>query len=198
MGRLAPGASWWRLAPGARRATLFGLLAAAALTTAAALAWHWQSSALAAAEGAAVAAQDDQRASQQRAAADAASALLVLPPWWSRLPAVPSSDRTPVEQLSADALALAPKLGVEVLRVTFAPLPQASGAPYRSTAMQVELRGPYADVKRWLGELLARRPHSLALKSLDVHRTAEGAAQPGVEASAELRLYERDRALSSN
>jgi hypothetical protein len=92
--------------------------------------------------------------------------------------------------LTADALESAPKVGVQVLRLNLAPLPTVAGAAYRGTSVQAELRGAYPDVKRWLADVLARRPDALALKSVDLRRASTGTA-PGVEASVELRLFER-------
>jgi hypothetical protein len=117
------------------------------------------------------------------------------------IPSAPAGERSPAEQLSADALAFGPQLGVQVQRLTFGSPTHAEGAPYRSTAVQAEVRGSYADIKRWIAELLARRPHSLALKTLDLRRGADANAapaagtQPGsIEASIEWRLFERETA----
>lgn len=79
---------------------------------------------------------------------------------------------------------------MQVLRLNLAPLPTVTGAAYRGTSVQAELRGAYPDVKRWLAKLLARRPDALALKSIDIRRAANSTAA-GVEASIELRLFER-------
>jgi hypothetical protein len=185
--------AWWRLTFSARRFVYASVTLGVAILFAAGFLWRWQAGELATATlGVATAHEETARAQQRAAAAAAGPVASVHLSWWEQLPAGNGdTTRSTVEQLSTDALALAPKLGIEVLRVTLAPQPQVSGAPYRSIAMQVELRGPYAEVKRWLGELLARRPQSLVLKSIDLRRTAEGAAQPGVDASVELRLYER-------
>lgn len=184
------------LTSSARRFVLASAVVAAALAAVTVCAWRWQLVATAEVRQSLTAVQETQALAQQRARAAASAAAMSPVPWWEQLPSAIDADRNPIEQLSADALGVATKLGVEVGRLTFAPQPRANGAPYRSTAMQVELRGPYADVKRWLGELLARRPHSLALKSLDVRRAGEGAAQSGVTASVELRLYERAASTS--
>jgi len=188
--------SWWRLDLGARRWIAAGAIAGVALGTTALLVHQWQETASVGALQSLQSIQRQHVLTVQQAADAFGAAALAPPAWWTLLPAPSVAERSATEQLSIDALALAPKLGVEVGRLTFAPQPQADGAPYRSIAMQVELRGPYADVKRWLSELLARRPHSLALKSLDVRRAGEGATQSGVTASVELRLYERAASAS--
>ena len=182
---------WWRLAVSGRRWIVVGAITVTVVWLIALLVHQWQEAASVVVQQSLQSQQRQHELMTQQAAAASSAAALAPSAWWTLLPALSVAERSTTEQLSIDALALAPKLGVEVGRLTFAPQPQANGAPYRSTAMQVELRGPYADVKRWLGELLARRPHSLALKSLDVRRVGEGAAQSGVTASAELRLYER-------
>lgn len=112
-------------------------------------------------------------------------------PWWTLLPTDGSVAHGGRDSLTSDAMASGSQLNVRISRMSMSPLPSADGAPYQGVAIQIELRGTYPDIKRWLGELLARRSHSLALKSMDMRRTAEGAAQLGVEASIELRLFER-------
>lgn len=183
--------AWWRLEARDRRWALGAAGIVVALLLAGSLAWWWQSAALRDAQTALTDAQREQAAAQQRAANVARAAASAPAPWWTLLPAAPVGERSPAERLSADALMLAPKLGVQLQRMSFSPLPAVDGAPYRGTAVQAELRGSYADVKRWLGELLARRPHSLAVKSADLRRAAEGATSVGaVEASIDLRLFE--------
>jgi len=185
---------WWRLLAEDRRWIAGAALACGSILLAAGAAWWWQSTALAAARQSLAEAQREQAAAQQRIADAARAAASAPAPWWTLLPASPGSERSPADQLSADALMLAPKLGVQLQRMSFSPLPTTDGAPYRSTTVQAELRGPYPDVKRWLGELLARRPHSLAVKSVDLRRGAEGAVPSGtVEASVGLRLFEQPR-----
>jgi len=188
--------AWWCLPAEDRRWIAGAALASGLILLAAGAAWWWQSTALAAARQSLAEAQREQAAAQQRVAHAARSAASAPVPWWTLLPSPLGGERSPAEQLSADALMLAPKLGLQLQRLSFSPLPATDGAPYRSTSVQAELRGPYPDVKRWLGELLARRPHSLAVKSVDLRRGAEGAAQSGsgaVEASIELRLFEPAR-----
>jgi hypothetical protein len=194
--------TWWRMTVADRH----WLLAAAATISATlglgAYAHYWQSTATSDIAHLLAAARDRsdaaRRESQQAHARAAASQ-----PWWAQLSSTAAdagnrpTARTDPEQLSADALALAPKLNVQVQRLTFAPPLQVSGAPYRSTAVQVEVQGPYADIKRWLSELVARRPHTLAVKSTDWRRG--GGANAGavatdtnfVDATIELRLFEQ-------
>lgn len=187
---LARWPSWWRLAADDRWWIGGAAFALGSIALASAAAWLWQTGALTETQQALIDARREQAAVQEHATATARAAAPVPPPWWTLLPPSPANERAPAEQLSADALALAPKLGVQVLRLSMSPLPPADGAPYRATAVQVELRGPYAEVKRWLAELLARRPRTLALRSIDLRRGAEGVGTPGIEASVELRLFE--------
>jgi hypothetical protein len=116
-------------------------------------------------------------------------------PWWAMLPAAAGwQERGAAEHLSAEALASAARLGVQVLRLSTSPQPPEGAAPYRRSVVQVEVKGGYADVKRWLSELLARRPHAMALRSLDVRRgtVVDGGGVPaGIDATVELRLFER-------
>jgi len=189
---LARWPAWWRLPVEDRRWIAGAALASGLILLAGGAAWWWQSTARVAARQSLAEAQREQAAAQQRIADAARAAAAASAPWWTLLPTSPAGERSPVEQLSADALMLAPKLGVQLQRLSFSPLPATDGAPYRSTTVQAELRGPYPDVKRWLGELLARRPHSVAVKSVDLRRAAEDAGPTGaVEASIELRLFER-------
>lgn len=186
---------WWRLQAGDRRWLAGTAGAVALLGVVAGLAWHRQSSELASAAQALAAAEREQAMAQDRSAQSALARAAQPLPWWAQLPAaaVRRGGATAAQQLSADALALAPQLGVRVLRLTMAPVPSEAGAPYRSSAVQVELTGPYAEVKRWLAELLARRPHALVLRSLDMRKAAaaEGGVGQGIEATIELRLFER-------
>jgi hypothetical protein len=186
---------WWWLARLDRHWVLGSGVAAAALLSMGAALGYWQSTETVGVTGALAGIQNDQ-AEQARHAAQRAHARSAEPqPWWSKLPSTAPTPRSAAEQLSADALALAPKVNVQVQRLTFASPSQVTGAPYRSTAVQIEVRGAYADIKRWTGELLARRPHALAVKSIDWRRSgvdaATGTASNATDASIELRLFER-------
>lgn len=199
---LAQWPTWWRLTFSDRQ----WLLAVAAIIIATlglgANTHHWQSTKTIDTARLLAAAQRDQAEAARRESQRAHARAVASQPWWTQLSSAAdlgeiSTARTAPEQLSADALALAPKLNVQVLRLTFAPPAQVSGAPYRSTAVQVEVKGPYADIKRWLSELLARRPHTLAVKSTDWRRSGgvdAGTAASNtntIEATIELRLFEQ-------
>jgi type II secretory pathway pseudopilin PulG len=157
---------------------------------AAALLPSWQSARLRAAQQRLEAANAQSLALQREAAASAPAPS----PWWSRLPiqGARRDGRSTAEQLQADVMASATALSVQVLRVGLQPPSPArpDGPPFVATSVQVELRGSYADIKRWLAELLARRPGALAVKSIDMRRGADVAAS-SLEASVELRLFER-------
>jgi hypothetical protein len=165
-------------------------MAAGLIALAGVAAWQWQALQLRAARQAYESTRADAAQAERKAAEAARAASLVPGPWWMRLPSADLHQRNAAEQLTADALESAPKVGVQVLRLNLAPLPPVVGTPYRSTSVQAELRGHYPDVKRWMADLLARRPDALALKSIDIRRSA-GGASPAVEASIELRLFER-------
>jgi hypothetical protein len=198
---LAGSPLWWRLAAADRR-WIAGAAVSTVLVLASAgmLAW-WQDRAIVQARLELSAAEHEQALAAQQAEASAKARSEAKAPWWTLLPAAPAGERSAAEQLSADVLALGPQLGVQVQRLTFGAPTHAEGAPYRSTAVQAEVRGSYADIKRWIAELLARRPHSLALKTLDLRRGSDANAavaanaQPGsIEASIEWRLFERETA----
>jgi hypothetical protein len=184
---------WWQLELHERRwvtgaAALVGLIVVMGV-----FAWQRQAAVMVAATQAITAAQ---QALVQERAAQAAMVRGAEPlPWWANLPApVGLQERGAAEHLSAEALASAARLGVQVLRLSTSPQPPEGAAPYRRSVVQVEVKGGYADVKRWLSELLARRPHALALRSLDVRRgpVGEGGGlSSGIEATVELRLFER-------
>lgn len=192
--------AWWRLAESDRRWVLGAAALGAAILLSAAAFLLWQGAAGAELRQEQDAYRSKQDRMQQRAAAEARAAASAAAPWWSQIPADKVDQRSAAEQLSADALAIAPPLNVQVLRMSMAPMAMAEAAPYRGITVRVELRGTYPDVKRWLSELLARRPHSLGLRSLDLRRGAEGAAAQGIEASVELRLFEQasDRAKGAS
>lgn len=182
--------AWWRRTAADRQWAWAFAMAAGLMALAGVAAWQWQALQLHAARQAYETTRAEAAQAERMAAEAARAALLVPGPWWMRLPSADLHQRNAAEQLTADALESAPKIGVQLLRLNLAPLPPVVGTPYRGTSVQAELRGAYPDVKRWLGELLARRPDALALKSIDVRR-ASGGASPGAEASIELRLFER-------
>jgi hypothetical protein len=188
---------WWRLSATDRRWVAGAAACLALLCSAAAACAWWQSRATAEAQLQLTQAQHEQALAAQRAAQDERARAEAKAPWWTRVPSAATAQRSAAEQLSADALALAPKLGVQVQRLTFGAPSHTEGAPYRSTSVQAEVRGSYADIKRWIAELLARRPNALALKSVDLRRgpgdaTELTVAQAGsIEASIEWRLFER-------
>ena len=193
--------TWWRLVDVDRRWLLASAGVIATMLALGGFAHHWQSTQTTDTAAQLAAAQRNQTEATQRAAQQAAARAGQPQPWWTKLSSSAATaeptPRTAPEQLSADALALAPKLNVQVLRLTFTPPAQVTGAPYRSTTVQAEVKGPYADIKRWLSELLARRPHTLAVKSTDLRRgtgpdaaAAAGAATDPIEATIELRLFE--------
>ena len=198
---LARSTLWWLLTAADRRWIAGAAIGIALLGASVGLLAWWQERAIGQARRELVEAQREQALAAQQAADSAKARAEVRAPWWTLLPAAAAGERSAAEQLSADALALGPELGVQVQRLTFGSPAHAEGAPYRSTAVQAEVRGSYADIKRWIAELLARRPHSLALKTLDLRRGADAnvapvaGAQPGsIEASIEWRLFERETA----
>jgi hypothetical protein len=184
---------WWQVELRDRRWVMVAAALLGLMVLVGAFAWQWQAAAVAAATEAIAAAE---QAQVQERAAQAAMVRGAEPlPWWAKLPAAAGwQERGAAEHLSAEALASAARLGVQVLRLSTSPQPPEGAAPYRRSVVQVEVKGGYADVKRWLSELLARRPHALALRSLDVRRGAVvdgGGAPSGIEATVELRLFER-------
>lgn len=60
----------------------------------------------------------------------------------------------------------------------------ASSGPARS--LQVELQGPYAAIKRWLGQAVSQQAQALALLSLELRPV--GAAEEGGQAPLVFRL----------
>jgi len=194
-------ATWWRFVDADRKWFVATAAVVAATLALGGFAHRWQSATTTDTARLLATTEQDQAEAARRETQQAAARAATPQPWWTKLssPAATAehaTDRTAAEQLSADALALAPKLNVQVLRLTFAPSAQVTGAPYRSTTVQVEVKGPYADIKRWLGELLARRPHTLAVKSTDLRRGTDAAAAGGtavdpIEATIELRLFEQ-------
>lgn len=189
------GTLWWRLVRSDRQWALGSIVAAIVMLLAGGLAGYGQSKVGADMTSALAGTQRDQADARQRAARQTSDRAMQPRPWWSQLPEAVAGERSAAEQLSADALAMAPKLGVQVQRLTFAPPSQVAGSPYRGTAVQIEVRGRYADIKRWIGELLARRANTLAVKSIDWRRggvdAATGAAPSATEVSIDLRLFER-------
>ena len=195
--------AWWRLVDVDRRWLQASAATIATMLALGALAHHWQSTQTADAAAQLAAAQHDQTEAAQRESQQAAARAGQPQPWWTKLSssaatAEPTTPRSAPEQLSADTLALALKLNVQVLRLQFTPPAQVTGAPYRSTTVQAEVKGPYGDIKRWLSELLARRPHTLAVKSTDLRRgtgtdaaTAAATGTDPIEATIELRLFEQ-------
>lgn len=111
--------------------------------------------------------------------------------WWGLLPSESAIAHSGPDSLTSVAMVAAKDLHIRIVRMSFSALPRTGGAPYSAVAVQVELRGAYSDLKRWLDEVLSRRPRALVLRSIDLRRAAENAAQPSVEASVELRLFER-------
>lgn len=202
---LARWPAWWRLSMSDRQWLLAAVAIIVAMLGFGTWVHHWQSATTTDTAHLLSAAQRDQTEGARRESQEARERATAPRPWWAELSSSAdrgevSSARSAPEQLSADALALAPRLNVQVQRLTFAPPAQLSGAPYRSTVVQAEVKGPYADIKRWLSELLARRPHTLAVKSTDWRRT--GGAEAGaatadanmIEATVELRLFEQSPA----
>lgn len=187
--------AWWQLQSGDRRWAVGGGAALGLLVLVGVVAWHAQAAAMAMAARALAEAQSQQLEAGQRAMQMAAARGEEPQPWWARLASAPvnSRERSSPEQLSADALALASKVGVRVQRLSMSPQLHDSAAVYRRTVVQVELKGAYADVKRWLSALLARRPSVLALRSMDLRRAdvaMGGVADSGIEATVELRFFE--------
>ncbi|MBN8486841.1 MAG: hypothetical protein J0M20_03765 [Burkholderiales bacterium] len=166
------------------------------LTTTAAATW-WQ------AHASRHLAQQLRRAQSEQAAAAQRAALQVVPPahhpapWWATLPTTVADQRSAAEQFSADAITLGPAWGVQVLQLSFASPTQADAAPYRKTTVQTQLRGTYVDIKRWLAEMLARRPRTLALESLDLRRVVEANMASNevpaglIDVAVEWSLFER-------
>jgi hypothetical protein len=188
---------WWRLTAADRRWVTVAAASLGFLLALTAMATWWQLHAYRHVTQQLADARRAQALMAQEADANAKARAQIKPPWWTLVPASPTGERSAAEQLSADALALGPKLGVQVQRLTFGSPAHAEGARYRSTAVQAEVRGSYADIKRWIAELLARRPRSLALKTLDLRRALDAGAvsastQSGsIDASIEWRLFER-------
>jgi hypothetical protein len=188
--------AWWRLNAGDRRWALVAGAVTSLFVLAGGFACQRQTVSMVLATQALAEAQQGQAQAQQRLAQAAAIRRAEPLAWWAQLPSATPGlpERSSADQFSADALALAPKLGVQVLRLSISQQPAEDAALYRRTAVQVELKGAYGGVKRWLSELLARRPHALALRSLDVRRgsVVDGGGVPaGIEATVELRLFER-------
>lgn len=184
---------WWQLETRERRWMMVAAALLGLMVLVGAFAWQRQAAAMVAATEAIAAAGQAQ--AQERTAPAALIRGAEPLPWWSKLSAAAGwQERGAAERLSAEALASAARLGVQVLRLSTSPQPSEGAAPYRRYVVQVEVKGGYADVKRWLSELLARRPHALALRSLDVRRGTAvdgGGASSGIEATVELRLFER-------
>ena len=183
--------AWWRLSRSARRDTMIALVAVAALFLAVAVGCWWQLHAERSAQEALGGLKQD-LAVVEKAAAEATRKMASGPlPWWTHLRAPVVGEKTLAETVATEALSLASKLELQTGRVSLSEVEHVTGAPYRSVTLRAELRGPYSDIKRWLSEVLARRPYSLALKSIDTRRAADGAVEPRVEATVELRLFER-------
>ena len=190
--RLPAMPAWWQRQVAADRLciliTSVGLLLGSAIAGAA---WYWQDGQLRDARHSLNEAVTGSALERAKADALAQSSASTPKPWWALLPPDAAAGQSSRDSLTSDAMVSASELNVRILRMSLSQPPRAEEAPYLGVAVQVELRGAYPDIKRWLGELLARRSQSLALKSMDLRRAAEGTAQPGVEASIELRLFER-------
>lgn len=191
--RLRWPAWWWQIESRERRWVMVAVALLGLMVSVGAFAWQRQAAAMVAATEAIAAAE---QAQVQERAAQAAMVRGAEPlPWWAKLPAAAGwQERGAAEHLSAEALASAARLGVQVLRLSTSPQPPEGAAPYQRSVVQVEVKGGYADVKRWLSELLAWRPRALALRSLDVRRGPVGeggGVSSGIEATVELRLFER-------
>jgi hypothetical protein len=187
---LASYPAWWRLTASDRQWLTAWVMVAGLVASIGILAWRWQVLPLSEARLARDSVQEEAARAEQGGAEATRMPQPAKGSWWTRLPLADHQQRHAAEQLTADALESAPKVGVQVLRLDLTPLPSVTGTPYRGTSVHAELRGAYPDVKRWLAELLARRPDALALKSIDIRRAANNTAA-GVEASIELRLFER-------
>lgn len=145
--------------------------------------WQWQLGQQVAAQVAADAAQAQAR--QQAAAADAARVAQALAQRWQAVPVAPSADA-----VSAHGLVAARAVGLRVLKVQTRERQPLPGQPaITQQVLQWELLGPYAELKQWLSEMLARHD-TLALNQLSLDLAA-GAAQGGVQASVELGLLGR-------
>lgn len=182
---------WYRLASVDRLCILAATVGLLLGSATAGAVWHWQGGQLQDARHSLDEAVTASAVDKARVDALSRSSVSLPKPWWGLLPTDASAGHGGRDSLTSDAMAAASELNVRILRMSLSPLSRAEGAPYLGVAVQVELRGAYPDIKRWLGEMLARRSQSLALTSMDLRRAAEGSAQPGVEASIELRLFER-------
>lgn len=170
---------------------MFALAAVAALFSAGAVGYWWQLQAERSTQ-AALGEFRQQLAAAEKATVEVAGTAASKPlPWWTELRAPVVGEKALAEAVAAEALTSASKLSLQAVRVSLSEVDHLNGAPYRSATLRAELRGSYSDIKHWLSEVLARRPHSLALRSMDLRRAADGSSAPSVEASVELRLFER-------
>lgn len=187
--------AWWRLHASDRRWVLMCAAALFVLTASGMVAWLTQGAARTSALHALTEAEAKLAESRRIATQRAAASVPDRPPWWAQLGRGNGAggEGAATEKLSADALALADKVGVQVVRMSFSRDQSESPPMYRRTVVQLELKGRYPGVKQLLSELLARRPGVLALRAMDLRRAESSkadAAASDIDASIELRLFE--------
>lgn len=135
---------------------------------------------------------------QERAAPgtgdDAKTAVLVRSaPWWHAVARRASSEPTTPSLVAAQVTAAIAQNTLRLSRLELGPQPQATGAPYRTTPMSLQVEGPYPEIKVWLAELLARHPGRLAVMSIELRRVADDSTSP-VQAQIQLLAFDSSHA----
>lgn len=183
---------WWRLHPSDRQWLGIGAVAASGLAAFGLAFLAWQQAELDIARQRLTEAQEA-HTTARRMSAGAAKAGPAPLPWWDLLPVHARRPGATAEgRLGHDVLMAASAQELRVNAMRFSNSSHVPGSPYRTTALRVELIGPYPSVKGWLREVLGRRPHDLVLRSLDIRRPEpDKGSSRSVEATVELGLLER-------